>query len=74
MADLPEHNILEFFTGEEFPAQRTKQMSKVVAHIFRPLDEGWHRIRFVVDFEDEPNFVLVWRIKVVDDDDKAAQR
>lgn len=70
VADLPEHNIIEFWIPgpQDFPAQTTKQMSKVVSHIIRPLDEGWHRIRFVLDFDEGDNFAIVWRVNVVDDD------
>jgi hypothetical protein len=75
VADLPENNIIEFWRGGEvdYPAQTTKQMSAVVSHILRPLDEGWHRIRFVVDYREEEDFAIVWRVNVVDDNDKAAQ-
>jgi hypothetical protein len=78
VADLPENNIIEFWhNGEvDYPAQTTKQMSKVVSNIIRPLDEGWHRIRFVMDFRkgEGPSRVINWRVRVTDNDDKAVQR
>jgi hypothetical protein len=71
VADLPERNIIEWWLpgAQDIPAQTTKQMSKVVTHILRPLDEGWHRIRFVVDYQDGDQSATVWRVNVVDDDD-----
>jgi hypothetical protein len=74
VAELPENNIIEFWLGgnTDIPAQTTKQMSKVVSHIIRPLREGWHRIRFVVDFREGQNYVINWRVRVVEHDDRSS--